>query len=266
MNDQKFPPLDLASASAFSSSPLSPRHPLSPASVTSNVTFHDSVRDRDSQIRLRNRLESKQPMASLSELSSPTPNTSCASKTASTSTATVDDDGGPFMATSRRLSGDGGRILPEDECDENNNTTHWRARVTHFLKELYDKYSPSLTLENKGSIARDHLANERTYLAWLRSSLSLITVGVAITQLFRLQASSGELDKVTKLGRPLGGSFVALGILFLWLGTARYFHSQNALSYGQFPASRGSVIIATVTVMAVLLACFIIVILQGRTT
>ncbi|KAI7825985.1 hypothetical protein BC939DRAFT_389910, partial [Gamsiella multidivaricata] len=110
------------------------------------------------------------------------------------------------------------------------------------------------------------LANERTYLAWLRSSLSLITVGVAVTQLFRLQintspASSHELIKVSELGRPLGGSFIALGIVFLWLGTSRYFHSQSVLSYGQFPASRGSVIIATVSIMAVLLACFIIVIL-----
>jgi uncharacterized membrane protein YidH (DUF202 family) len=139
------------------------------------------------------------------------------------------------------------------------------------LADLYSKYSPSLTLENKGSIARDHLANERTYLAWLRSSLSLITVGVAITQLFRLQSnmSSGptqELVKVSNLGRPLGGSFIALGILFLWLGTSRYFHSQSVLSYGQFPASRGSVVIATVTVLSVLIACFIIVIIQDRNT
>ncbi|KAK3809471.1 MAG: hypothetical protein J3Q66DRAFT_288203 [Benniella sp.] len=165
---------------------------------------------------------------------------------------------------SRRLSGQGGRYLPEEGQEEPK-----PHPVLHFLKKIYDKFSPSLILENKGSIARDHLANERTFLAWLRSSLSLITVGVAITQLFRLQTNSsggGKVDKVTELGRPIGGSFVALGILFLWLGTSRYFHSQNVLSYGQFPASRGSVIIATVTVMAVLLACFIIVIVQGRTS
>jgi uncharacterized membrane protein YidH (DUF202 family) len=167
---------------------------------------------------------------------------------------------------SRRLSGHGGRYLPEEGEEEPK-----PHPVLQFLKELYGKYSPSLILENKGSIARDHLANERTFLAWLRSSLSMITVGVAITQLFRLQtgssgSSGGSVNKVTELGRPLGGSFVALGILFLWLGASRYFHSQNVLSYGQFPASRGSVIIATVTVMSVLLACFIIVIVQGRTS
>lgn len=91
----------------------------------------------------------------------------------------------------------------------------------------------------------------------------------AVTQLFRLQqpgSSPNELIKVSNLGRPLGGSFICLGILFLWLGTSRYFHNQTVLSYGQFPASRGSVVLATVTVLSVLLACFIIVVLQGRTT
>ncbi|KAF9985352.1 hypothetical protein BGZ75_003081 [Mortierella antarctica] len=180
-------------------------------------------------------------------------------------------ESGPNPVT-RRNTGPGGRYLLAE--DEEPPVKEWTHRVADILRELYRRYSPSLTLENKGSIARDHLANERTYLAWLRSSLSLITVGVAITQLFRLQNTSSstgspteptpELVKVSELGRPLGGSFIALGIMFLWLGTSRYFHNQSVLSYGQFPASRGSVILATVTVMAVLLACFILVIIQGR--
>lgn len=33
-------------------------------------------------------------------------------------------------------------------------------------------------LENKGSVARDHLAGERTFLAWLRTSLALASIGI----------------------------------------------------------------------------------------
>ena len=36
----------------------------------------------------------------------------------------------------------------------------------------------SLTLENCGSVARDHLALERTFLAYVRTSLALTTSGV----------------------------------------------------------------------------------------
>ncbi|KAF9576694.1 hypothetical protein EC968_005467 [Mortierella alpina] len=224
--------------------------------------------------QLRNRSQGASSPSNDNNLNapSPTPDASAsASCTGNLSTVAASEPASKPLV--RRNTGPGGRYIPAE--GEEPAVKAWTHHVTDVLRELYQRYSPSLKLENKGSIARDHLANERTYLAWLRSSLSLITVGVAITQLFRLQNTSSslgsptqptpELIKVSELGRPLGGSFIALGILFLWLGTSRYFHSQSVLSYGQFPASRGSVILATVTVMAVLLACFILVIIQGRT-
>ena len=36
----------------------------------------------------------------------------------------------------------------------------------------------SLTLQNTGSVARDHLASERTFLAYVRTSLSFASAGV----------------------------------------------------------------------------------------
>lgn len=38
----------------------------------------------------------------------------------------------------------------------------------------------SLILENTGSVARDHLANERTWLAYVRTSLSIASTGVGM--------------------------------------------------------------------------------------
>ena len=59
---------------------------------------------------------------------------------------------------------------------------------TKWYKSLAEKYG-SVSLENKGSVARDHLALERTFLAWLRTSLAFASIGIAITQLFRLNTS-----------------------------------------------------------------------------
>lgn len=47
-----------------------------------------------------------------------------------------------------------------------------------LLETIHHHLLTSYLLENKASTARDHMANERTFLAWLRTALSMITVGV----------------------------------------------------------------------------------------
>ncbi|KAG1461127.1 hypothetical protein G6F46_001087 [Rhizopus delemar] len=112
--------------------------------------------------------------------------------------------------------------------------------------------------KNKSATARDHLANERTFLAWLRTSLSLITVGVAITQLYHLSPQSNDQ---TKAGKSIGATFVVFSIVFLYFANARYFHTQIALTKGQFPASRGAVLFGSACILAVLIAMFIVILL-----
>ncbi|KAG0142888.1 hypothetical protein CROQUDRAFT_97042 [Cronartium quercuum f. sp. fusiforme G11] len=63
-------------------------------------------------------------------------------------------------------------------------TQHQAGELRSFIR--LPAFRPVAFLENTSNTARDHLANERTYLAWLRTSLGLTSVGIAITQLFRL--------------------------------------------------------------------------------
>ncbi|KAJ1730792.1 hypothetical protein H4S06_004289, partial [Coemansia sp. BCRC 34490] len=122
------------------------------------------------------------------------------------------------------------------------------------MNSLLDRLS--LRLENKGSVARDHLANERTYLAWIRTSLSMVTVGVAIRQLYRVSidlgrnsadasgsgsgsdSGSGPSPDDPLAGIVLGVCFVFLGMLFVFIGLYRYFRSQLLMTKGKFPVSR----------------------------
>lgn len=50
----------------------------------------------------------------------------------------------------------------------------------HFKRKIL---SDSQEVANTGSQARDHLANERTFLAWARTSLALIGAGIALETL-----------------------------------------------------------------------------------
>lgn len=74
---------------------------------------------------------------------------------------------------------------PTPKPNEPENTNHEKPS---WLKRIVEKYG-SITLDNKGSVARDHLALERTFLAWLRTSLAFASIGIAVTQLFRLNTS-----------------------------------------------------------------------------
>jgi uncharacterized membrane protein YidH (DUF202 family) len=137
-----------------------------------------------------------------------------------------------------------------------------------WWRKMVEKYG-SVELENKGAVARDHLALERTFLAWLRTSLSFASIGIAITQLFRLNttiassnpAISSPQARLRHVGKPLGATFIAISILILFIGFHRFFESQHYVIRGKFPASRGSILIVAtvaggliVTSLAVVLA------------
>ncbi|KAK1241683.1 hypothetical protein MKX07_007506 [Trichoderma sp. CBMAI-0711] len=134
-----------------------------------------------------------------------------------------------------------------------------------WAKHAFRKFQ-SLELENKGSVARDHLALERTFLAWLRTSLAFASIGVAVTQLFRLQTngsvSATEFDhtKLQKMGRPLGATFLGISIVTLLLGCRRYFHAQEWILQGKFPASRGTIIVMSLVALALMILSLVVVI------
>ncbi|PPQ81264.1 hypothetical protein CVT25_015048 [Psilocybe cyanescens] len=99
----------------------------------------------------------------------------------------------------------------------------------------------SLRLENSGSVARDHLASERTFLAYMRTSLAIASSGVALVQLFSVASASatqGSTHLLRVYIRPLGASTVLVGLLVLFIGVTRYFTVQSALTKGYFPAAR----------------------------
>lgn len=125
-------------------------------------------------------------------------------------------------------------------------------------------------------LANTQLANERTYLAWLRTSLLVVSGGIALAQLNRLVEQKASLEltglvisigisegnkDLLALGVPFGVLCVALGIVILLVGTFRFYHAQGYLLEGKYPAAVYSAAFMTAT--AVLL-CVVYIVLSAK--
>jgi putative membrane protein len=95
------------------------------------------------------------------------------------------------------------------------------------------------------SRVRDHLANERTYLAWMRSAIALLGFGVVIVRLRQFQIPQVHRPGV---GWKLGLLFSLVGLTTVWLSTVYYFAIRYAIDDDTYEPSTRRVIIFSLTI------------------
>jgi uncharacterized membrane protein YidH (DUF202 family) len=79
------------------------------------------------------------------------------------------------------------------------------------------------------------IALERTFLAYLRTSLILVMTGVTIAQLFRIQHApdTNPTFGFYVIGRPLSAMFISMAILVMVVGAFRFWKLQGGLVRGK---------------------------------
>ncbi|KAF2707607.1 hypothetical protein K504DRAFT_458104 [Pleomassaria siparia CBS 279.74] len=135
-------------------------------------------------------------------------------------------------------------------------TPHWYDPVTKFWVTQV-----SVTIDEGQH--RDHLALERTFLAYLRTSLALAMSGVIIEQLFRLQHIQNPNLNLGffVLGTPLAAIFIGLGMIVLLIGAFRFWRQQNAIVRGKVHA--GGWEITSIMVFSIIVSAILVVFLLG---
>ncbi|KEQ93457.1 hypothetical protein AUEXF2481DRAFT_41688 [Aureobasidium subglaciale EXF-2481] len=113
---------------------------------------------------------------------------------------------------------------------------------------------------------RDHLANERTFLAYQRTSLALSMLGIVTAQLFSLQHSpdpaSDPVFGYHTLGKPLAALFQSAAIVVILIGGHRFWRQQMNMARGRVWAGgweiwsiMGFMLLLLVFVFGLLIAC-----------
>ena len=106
---------------------------------------------------------------------------------------------------------------------------HSKNHVALFSSILdLKRLNLGIVLHNSGSVVRDHLASERTFLAYVHTSLALASAGVGMVQLFKIAdlifPNSSEIPmteesrRMQRFAVPLGILTQVLALYILFLG------------------------------------------------
>lgn len=82
--------------------------------------------------------------------------------------------------------------------------------------------------------ATDHLANERTFLAWVRTAISLLGFGVLIARLHLTEAGAVPVSSAGAHSGRLGLAFAGAGLLTLFLAAWQYSRTRRMIDTGEY--------------------------------
>lgn len=113
----------------------------------------------------------------------------------------------------------------------------------------------------------DHSANERTYLAWVRTAISVMAFGFLLERfdiflLFTSRAASGVTQTLhTQASQWLGLGLLLVGALMIVGATVRFYRNRKAIEaadtsiYGDSWTARGMAVL--LVVMAIFLTLYV---------
>jgi uncharacterized membrane protein YidH (DUF202 family) len=160
------------------------------------------------------------PSPSLNDVKNSEPHPSCALSSSPVEPQSQRPNSSPLTDNNFITS-----VTPQNDIS----TSHPKNHVFLFssIRDL-KRLNPTFVLQNCGSVARDHLSSERTFLAYVHTSLALASAGVGVVQLFTIVdliiPSSSEISmmeasrKLQRFAMPLGALSQVLALYILLLG------------------------------------------------
>ncbi|MDQ0198673.1 YidH family protein [Neobacillus ginsengisoli] len=113
-----------------------------------------------------------------------------------------------------------------------------------------EEISKEKTIDSK--YIQQHLANERTFLAWIRTCITIMGVGFLITNL-HFSTLSEKIAIGDLLAKIIGLASIIVGILSLLIATFSYFKKGNDINQQSFRYSKFLVYFLTISLILIIL-------------
>lgn len=104
---------------------------------------------------------------------------------------------------------------------------------------------------------RDHLANERTFLAWFRTAISLLGFGVVIAKLRFIEGGAGIAPGAGVRSTHLGLAFAVGGLLTLALAAWQFARTKRLIDSGAYQSPVPVILAFSAVAFALGLACVV---------
>ncbi|KIW34710.1 uncharacterized protein PV07_01469 [Cladophialophora immunda] len=143
-------------------------------------------------------------------------------------------------------------VAPSRTVSTENHKSQWWAWARH----LFPTYIHHVPLR----AARDHLANERVFLGYVRTSSAFANFAITILQLYRLKHDPVPPGKLSdyNLGIPLTVVTLVIGLAITLAGAWRFFACQSAMAQKKQIVTSGVVVLVFIPVLILLLLVLLI--------
>lgn len=120
---------------------------------------------------------------------------------------------------------------------------------------------PSNQQTTDSKYIQQHLANERTYLAWVRTSITIMGVGFLVTNLhFTFLTANIIIGDL--LAKMIGLSSIIIGMIVLIITTIGYFRKGRDINNQTYTFSKGMIMFLTITIILIFIifGCYYLVV------
>ncbi|KAJ9192887.1 hypothetical protein DTO164E3_8120 [Paecilomyces variotii] len=165
-------------------------------------------------------------------------------------------------SSSVSVSSDEDRITARRTRSQSQSQASQRSNVHGRFSAIRKFWTRSIVLTVPQKSSRDHLALERTFLAYIRTSVATSMLGVLIAQLFRLQRERLSPPPhgfgFYTVGIPLSVACHGVAILIAALGAHRFWKQQHAIALGKVYAGGWELYCIAALITAVVITIFVL--------